>query len=225
MSKSNPEPITGHVPLAVDILPETAKDRAAVETFIRDHYARAYGAEVRHFLPHLMTLRRSDNRLIAALGYRDASTSDSLYLEHYLDLPVEVQLSLRSGQYCTRKSMVEVGNLVTAEAGGARWLATALTAYLKNAGYDWAVFTAVRQLRNAFARLGIELIPLAAADATRLPEMERMAWGRYYETQPIVVAASVHQSHDALLHQMQRTADRYHLRPLWDEASLAGMAA
>ncbi len=222
---SNSEPLASQVPLAVDILAETAKGRAAVEAFIHNHYAQAYGAEVKHFLPRLMTLHRGNGQLSAALGYRDASATDSLYLEHYLDLPVEAQLSLRLGRYCTRKNMAEVGNLVTAEAGGARWLVTALTAYLKSAGYDWAVFTAVRQLRNAFARLGIELITLAPADAARLPEAERAAWGRYYETQPMVVAASVHQSHAALLNQMQRTEDRFHLRPLWDEASLAGMAA
>ncbi len=221
---SNPEPLAGHVPLTVDILTEAASGRTAVETFIRDHYAQAYGAEVRHFLPRFMTLRRGDGQLSATLGYRVASTSNSLYLEHYLDLPVEAQLSLRLGRYCTRKSMVEVGNLVAAEAGGARWLVTALTAYLKSAGYDWAVFTAVRQLRNAFARLGVDLIPLAPADAARLPEEERATWGRYYDTQPMVVAASVHQSHATLLNQMQRTEDCYHLRPLWDEASLAGMA-
>jgi hypothetical protein len=213
------------VPQRVEILGERAgAARREAESFVRRDYARAYGADVRHFLPQLMSLRSTDGALRAVLGFRPAR-GGPLFLEHYLDQPVEQVLGLRIGATASRARLVEVGNLAVAHAGGARWLIAALTAYLHAAGVDWAVFTAVTTLRNAFARLGVELVTLAAADAARLPAPERARWGRYYDTAPMVVAASVQQSHGALLHALGLAEDRERLRPVWDSARSVGAAA
>jgi len=219
-----PAAMTQTVPMRIGILDESASGRDAAEVFIREHYAAVYGAQVHRLLPRLMVLRDEDDALLAALGFRRAC-GGRLFLEHYLDMPVEASLSLRLGRYCPRFSMVEVGNLVAGRAGGARWLIVALTAYLKAAGADWAVFTAVRELRNAFARLGVELVALAPADRGRLPAEEQTRWGRYYDTDPQVMAASVHQSYEALQHYLDLKRDRHRLRPLWQEALAAGGAA
>lgn len=212
------------VPQCVEIVDERSIDRPEAEAFIRDDYARAYGADLRHFLPQLMSLRSRDGALRAALGFRPAY-GETLYLEHYLDQPVEHVLRRAVARAVTRDRLVEVGNLAVAHAGGARWLIAALTAYLYAAGTEWAVFTAVTALRNAFARLGVELVTLAAADAGRLPEEERPRWGRYYDSAPTVVAANVRQSYQALLRSLGLAEDRHRLRPMWDSARRIGAAA
>lgn len=211
----------GPSPMQVGLLDEHAAGRHAVESFIRQHYARAYDADVRHFLPRLLVLH-DDTELQAALGFRRAR-GNRLFLEQYLDVSIEAALSLHLGRYVPRHGLVEVGNLVTAHPGGARWLIAALTAYLKGAGYDWAVFTAVTALRNAFTRLGVELVPLAPADVMRLTPEERADWGSYYATEPMVMAASVHQSHDALQGKLLQGDDGHRWLSLWREAFAAGV--
>jgi hypothetical protein len=96
---------------------------------------------------------------------------------------------------------------------------------LHGADYRWAVFTAVPALGNSFARLGIELVTLAPADIARLTPAEQALWGRYYDTGPMVVAANVQQSFEALARYMGDTQDAARMRPLWDHAFAVGMAA
>lgn len=211
-------------PSRIALVRDGSPERPEVEDFVRARFAAAYGARLHHFLPDLMSLRDARRALLAVLGMRPAEAG-ALFLEQYLDHPTERALGHALGRAVARAGLVEVGNLAVAHAGGARWLIAALTAYLKGAGFDWAVFTAVPALRNAFGRMGIELVPLAAADPARLPEAERAQWGRYYETGPVVTAASVHQSFDALTAFLRRTADRHRLIGLWKHAYCAGIFA
>jgi len=60
------------------------------------------------------------------------------------------------------------------------------------------VFTCGPMLKNAFDRLGIELIDLAVADPGSLTPEETLRWGSYYDTKPRVMAANVSQSHQVL---------------------------
>ncbi|WP_455374591.1 thermostable hemolysin [Kaarinaea lacus] len=165
-------------------------DRRDVETFIHRVFSRAYDADLNHYLPRLMSLRNPDNRVIAALGMREAS-SGPLFLETYLDSPVEHVISRLSDTLTTRRQIMEVGNLASMHRGGLRNLIIALTSYLRGAGSEWVVFTAVPAVRNAFEALDLPLYTLAVADKSRLDEKERANWGRYYETGPVVVAGKV----------------------------------
>lgn len=211
------------IPVRIDIIDEAGAGRAQAEQFIHDQYARAYGADVRHFLPRLMCLRNDAGDLRAALGFRRAR-GEQLFLEHYLDAPIERALQAGTGQAVDRFSLVEVGNLAVAGAGGARWLIAALTSYLKAAGYDWAVFTAVAALRNAFEKLGVSLTVLAPASVTRLAKSERAAWGRYYDTRPQVVAANVHQSFAAISRSLDSGAERRTIQAMWNHAFATGLS-
>jgi len=199
-------------------------ERPEVEGFIRASFAAAYGARLHHFLPDLMSVRDARRALLAVLGLRPAA-SGALFLEQYLECPVEGALGRALRREVSRAELVEVGNLAVAHSGGARWLIAALTAYLKGAGVGWAVFTAVPALRNAFVRMGIELMTLAPADPRRLTEAERAQWGRYYDSGPLVMAASVEQAFDALTAFLRRTNDRYRLIGLWKHAYAAGIFA
>lgn len=210
-------------PHRVTVLREVALGRREIERFIRLAFARAYGANIHHFMPWLLSLRADDGEPQAALGFRFA-TRGRLFLEQYFDAPIEATLAVTTHAPLTREGVVEVGNLAVARAGGARWLVAALTAYLYGANHAWAVFTAVPALVNAFARLGIALIPLAAANITRLPLAERAAWGSYYDTQPMVMAANVAQSFRALTAYLDLPRDRQRLGPLCAAAYAAGCA-
>ncbi len=164
-------------------------ERPEIEAFIRNGFDRAYRARITRFMPRLMALRR-DSGLAAACGLRSAA-AEPLFLEVYLDRPIEDALAAASGHPLSRNSIIEVGNLVVARAGEARRLIIHLTNHLAAAGADWVVFTAVPALRNSFTRLGIPLLLLAAADSTRLDAAARADWGDYYADGPMVTAVNV----------------------------------
>ncbi len=92
-------------------------ERAQVEDYIAAVFARHYGARIRHFKPHLLAMHGEDGRILAALGLRSAA-SGPLFLETYLDLPVEQRLSAVCGQGVRRGDIVEVGNLASRHPAG-----------------------------------------------------------------------------------------------------------
>ena len=91
--------------------------RAETEAFIRASFARHYGAEVSAFAPHLMLLEQQQ-RIVAATGWR-AAKDDALFLERYLDQPVEQALARLAKQEVRRERIVEVGNLAAEKPGAA----------------------------------------------------------------------------------------------------------
>lgn len=195
--------------------------RREAEAFVRAAFEAAYDAEITQFMPELMTLRSDAGRLLAVLGLR-FPTSGRLFLEHYLPLPVEDLLAQATGAPVARDSLVEVGNFAVGAAGGGRWLITALTAYLFASGRAWAVFTCGPELQNAFRRLGVELVDLAAANREQLSPREQARWGRYYDQRPRVKAANVAQSYRVL---SAAFAGEGALNPLWHDALSAGRLA
>ncbi|MBK6602511.1 MAG: thermostable hemolysin [Betaproteobacteria bacterium] len=169
--------------------------RAETEAFIRASFARHYGAEVSAFAPHLMLLEQQQ-RIVAATGWR-AAKDDALFLERYLDQPVEQALARLAKQEVRRERIVEVGNLAAEKPGGTVQVVRALTAHLDRLGYEWVVFTATRELVGIFSRLGLPLLAIAAADPARLGDAVG-AWGRYYETQPVVVAGRIRRASERI---------------------------
>jgi hypothetical protein len=84
------------------------------------------------------------------------------------------------------------------------------------------VFTIGPALRNAFTRLGIELLDLGPADPALLPPGHQQHWGHYYNQQPRVMASRVSQSHAALSPMFDT---EFTLRALWQNAATAGCAS
>jgi Thermostable hemolysin len=54
------------------------------------------------------------------------------------------------------------------------------------AGFEWAFFTATAPLKALLERMSLPLVPLAAADRSRVPNPD--AWGSYYALAPSVYA-------------------------------------
>jgi len=165
-----------------------APRRLETESFIRDIFARRYGAEVPSFAPNLLLLEQH-GRTLAACGWRPAG-SEALFLERYLDQPIEHAMSRLTNQPVERQRIVEVGNLAADKAGSSIHVILNLADHLHRQGYEWVVFTATSELIGIFTRLGLPLLALAPADPTRLGN-EAAAWGSYYDTRPIVVAGRI----------------------------------
>jgi hypothetical protein len=169
--------------------PSTPAQRADLEGFIARRFERAYGATLAHFLPHLLGLRDASGQWQAAVGYAGAADGP-LFLEQYLDAPIERVLERRLGRPVARERVVEVGNLAAARAGIARVLIPSLAARLRSHGFEIAVFTATRELRNAFERLALGPLALAPADPARL-RGGAAAWGSYYAHAPTVMGGRI----------------------------------
>jgi hypothetical protein len=164
-------------------------DRAGVAQFIRNRFLRDYDARLTHLMPRLFSLSNADGDMIAAFGLREASQSP-LFMECYLDEPVEARLARLAERAVSRAGIVEVGNLA-ARPGGARSMIAVLTRHLYELNFEWVTFTGVALLRSAFHRLGLHPLEIARATPDRLSERERLAWGRYFESRPVVMAGHV----------------------------------
>lgn len=165
-----------------------APDRAEVEDYIRAVFADRHGARVPGFAPNLVAVRR-EGRLVAAAGWR-AAGEGPLFLEQYLDAPIESAMHRLAEPPPVRSRIVEVGHLAADRAGGSVRIISALARELDARGYEWVVFTATRELVAIFAKLGLPLLALAEADPARLGH-GAAAWGRYYDARPIVVAGRI----------------------------------
>ncbi len=164
-----------------------AQDRAELEQFVHRIFARAYDANVKEFMPQLMSLRNDSGELLAVCGLRHAENS-SLFLERYLPQPVEHVISAQSGQPVVRNDIVEIGNLAVAHPETARSLLASISLYLHGTSTTWGVFTGIPSLRNALSKLNMHLLPLGWASLAHLAESERADWGRYYDEKPQVMA-------------------------------------
>ncbi len=195
--------------------------RARLEQHIHERYAEAYGADIRHFLPTLIAVEANDGHVLGVMGVRHAA-HEALFLEQYLDGPVEQVLGRHLGVAVERVRLAELGNLAAGLPGTARVLILALSAYLRGAGFDWVVFTAVPAVRNAFARLDLQLVELAEADGARLGA-EFVHWGSYYAQRPVVVACDVHRSYAQLQRAMAQEHSLASVPRLWRSALAHGV--
>lgn len=165
--------------------------REEVEDFIRHVYAARYGANVRGFAPVLVSLREG-TQLVAAAGYRMGS--QPLFLERYLDEPVEALLARHGARPQARESIAEVGHLAATRAGEGRRLVLMLGPHLAQHRVEWVVSTLTQELRLLFSRMGVEPLVLGTADPTRLGSTEVEDWGSYYDHRPTVLAGHLPQA-------------------------------
>jgi hypothetical protein len=182
---------------------DAAGQQDAIE-FIRRRFSVAHQARVSHFMPQLFGLQSADGSLYGAAGCRRAD-SGALFLERYLDVPIEQAIFERSGVQVERHQIVEVGNLAAEGLGTARTLIVKLTRQLALQGFRWVTFTGTQEVLNSFYRLGLAPQSLGLADPARMGE-SLADWGRYYDSQPQVVFGEILPAHRQLL-DAQPTTD------------------
>ncbi len=181
----------------VELREHYAEERYEIEGFIRRCFATKHGARIRNFMPRLLGLRVKQGDLIAAVGLRGASNS-SLFLESYLDQPIEAILKSRLGKAVRRDEIIEVGNLSSPYPGVVRWLIVKLTTMLHDEDYKWVAFTGTSALRNVFCRLGLSPVGLGVATPQYLSLSDRNNWGSYYDNAPMVMVGDISYGHRCL---------------------------
>jgi len=163
--------------------------RAQVEQFIHSIYRERYGADVQQFSPTLVSLHNAQGDIVSAAGLRAAS-QEPLFLERYLDAPVQTRLAKLGYAVPRRTQIVEVGHLASNQAGSGKSLILQLAPILAAQGFQWVVCTLTEELRHLFLRLGLAPLALGVAD----PELLGTAasgWGSYYDHHPVVLAGQL----------------------------------
>ena len=162
--------------------------RREVEAYIVEQFDCAYGAKITEFLPELFAMQ-CQGRFSAVAGVRPA-LDGGLFVEKYLDEPVEQILNPLSPTLVSRSDIVEIGNLVSTHRGACQLFFTLHAAMLYEAGFKWAVFAATDQVEKIVNKLNFVTFSLGAADPACLGE-DAARWGRYYDRRPTVLAADV----------------------------------
>lgn len=166
--------------------------RTEVEHYVAKQFANVYGANVKDYLPQLLSLR-CNNMLSAVTGFCPAASSP-LFVEHYLDIPVEDEIQHLSSRPVNRSSIVEIGNLAASQRGASQLLFILLASILYEADFEWLVFTATPQVQKSIGRLGLEMHQITKASPASLSSSELQDWGSYYETTPMVVAGRLEEA-------------------------------
>lgn len=159
--------------------------RERVEHYIAERFAASHGAQIRHFLPQLLSVGQG-GQCCAAVGLA-AAGEGPLFAEQYLDAPIEQLIAERIGAPVARQSIVEIGNLVSTWRGGSLLLFVVLSELVDRLGFRHALFTATPEVERGLARLGYAPVVLAPADPARLAD-GGASWGRYYQRGPRVMS-------------------------------------
>ena len=177
--------------------------------FIRRYYRMVFGARIDVQARQLMVLFDDHQRLRAAVGLIPAEQR-TLFLETYLDAPIEQHLMMKSRRTIQRNEIMEVASLAADGSGAGRLLFVALTEALHYLRRDWIVFTGTSQVRTMFSRLGLTPVAVADADPLRLGG-EAARWGRYYEHAPTIMFGHVPPGYQTLRANgwLNEVGDRY----------------
>lgn len=165
----------------------TSACRYEVEAFIASVFNTVYQAKINHFMPDLVALRDENGVLMAAFGLRQAA-ADKLFLEQYIDEPIETLVSRQLGRPIGREEITCIGNLAVANPRNAGVLIAHVIQHSLDIGVQWAVATAHHSLQNGLIKGGRDVYPLAMAYPERLPLAEQPDWGSYYRQTPQIVA-------------------------------------
>lgn len=176
----------------LDILDDKSLKREKLEKFIGRRFAEEHQTTLCDFLPNLLSLSLREE-IVAAIGFSFASQK-KLFLENYLEQPVEAILSKRLGREIARNSCVEVGNLAASQSGLTIALFIILVCAMANNGFEYLVFTAGSSLSKKFHRIGLETEMLGKAQENLIKKSSTSDWGSYYENDPAVTYCKLQQA-------------------------------
>ncbi len=165
--------------------------RIELEQYVAEQYLVSHQARLTTFLPHLLSMSLR-GEIQAVAGLKPAS-SGQLFLEQYLDQNIDQTIAGAINRPTDRSSIIEIGNLVSTQAGGSQLLFIILAFAVKEAGFRWLAFTATPQVKKLLNRLSATPLFLANADADRLGKTAE-AWGEYYQKKPNVMAIDLNEA-------------------------------
>jgi hypothetical protein len=170
---------------------EEGPSRNIVEQYIAAKFKQSHGASIEQFLPFILEMRSADN-IDAAIGLRPGHFNP-MFLEQYLDGPIEQQIAKFSKQPIDRSSLMEIGNLVVTKRAVGLVLFLVVAAVLAKANYEWMVFTVTPEVERLMQRLGFTPSYLVMADQSKL-KSNTADWGSYYDNSPKVMVGSLVQA-------------------------------
>jgi len=166
-------------------------------------YREVFGASPAPSFSDYMAGGREPDSL-AALGYRRASDG-ALFLESYLDGPIEVELGMALGRRVARSEVVEIGNFAADNAFVMLDLWGAAANDLAGSS-EIAVATLTAPLRRMFQRIGLPFISICRALPERLDGAGE--WGSYFHQDPQVCAGPIASGQAAIARWHGRRASR-----------------
>ena len=158
--------------------------RAELESRIRAGFGQHFQACIEGFMPELAVYRHSSGAE-GVIGIRDAA-AELLFLESYLDRPIEVAVRQCAGSNVRRGQIAEVGQFVVSDRDVVTDFFRDLVPFLQSQGFDWVCFTGTNRIRALLSRMGFEGLPVANATHDRIV-YSADDWGTYYEHEPVVV--------------------------------------
>jgi hypothetical protein len=182
--------------------------RAALEQDIAARFAAKHDAQLNQFHPYLLALQNA-GRPLAIAGLRPARDG-ALYLEKYFDSPAEQAVSGVFQTPVDRAQIVEIGNLVSSEPGASYVFFAILAPLLRDAGFRWVICTATAQVEGMLKKMNMAPERICAASPDRLGE-EAAIWGRYYDSQPHVIAGDLEKAATLVGHKSNLSALIDHL--------------
>lgn len=163
-----------------------SKNKQDVELFVAEQFKHHYQADVTHFSPYLLSIKTDGEEFTAAMGFQPAGTLSPLFIEQYLTDPIEHEISHISNEAVARKKIAEVGNLTSVHKGTSQLLFVLSVAILHEAGFEWSVFTATKQVQRLLSRLNLSTITICEARPEKLIG-DKDSWGSYYDDKPHVL--------------------------------------
>ncbi|MBL4761128.1 MAG: thermostable hemolysin [Gammaproteobacteria bacterium] len=167
---------------------EEGSGRQDLERYISNKYLQVHGAHINEYLPILAGVQ-AGGELAGAFGLRPGQYRP-MFLEQYLDAPIEQQVASITKQPVDRCALMEIGNLAITRTGYGPLVMVLLSMSLAEAGYEWMVFTVTEQVERLMKCLGFEPHYLVSADPDRL-DGDQLLWGSYYQNNPRVMVGSL----------------------------------
>ncbi len=180
--------VLAHLPaisgVSINIDNRFSKQRKLVESYIHDKFHKQYDADIKQFLPHILSMKCNEN-LCATVGIRTAET-EPLFLENYLRFPIEQEIGKYFKTAIKRENIVEIGNLVSTWRGSSQLLFIFLTDLLCRLDREWVVFTATKEVELLLKKMHFSPVHLADASLSMLDD-DKETWGSYYDNNPKVM--------------------------------------
>jgi hypothetical protein len=168
---------------------------AAAIDMIRTQYQQHFSCQLQHSLPYsLSQLDHEQHQILACTGYQPASEG-ALFLEQYLDEPVDDCLQRRTNEYVSREQIVEIGGFAVGHQRHALPFMLLLAPRLAELGFKTVVCTVTRPMQRCLRTLGIVSTLVADADPARV-DTRNNAWGTYYDFKPVVLAGDINSNID-----------------------------
>jgi hypothetical protein len=190
----------------MEVTDPTHSRRRETEALIEECFRAAFGARLDGHYRQIAAWRLADGSLRAAAGIRFAE-EERLFLEQYLDEPIEQAVARRFKSPVARDDIVEIGALAAdGPASALEFFNELATQLASQRGRRFAVATVRPELRRLLRRAGFDLRALASADPSRLAA-GATSWGTYYDGGPQVCVGEIGVA-SALAHLCRRRRAR-----------------